>query len=568
MVLPVTLEELLKADWSHFDAFAKELAERPLTAENVEEWLDDWSQMAFRVTELYNRLLVATTRNTVDKAAEEQFNHFMDQIYPKAAEAEQLLKEKLLSSGFEPSGFEIPLRNFRAEADLFRKENLQLLAEEQKLANEYDKIAGAQTVEWEGQTLTVSQLQPLLQSNDREKREKVWRISFERVLQDRQKINDLWNKLLEVRLKIADNAGRPDYRAYRWQQLLRFDYTPQDCLSFHQAIEEVVVPVTRRIYERRRQQLGVDVLRPWDLDVDPLGRDPLRPYQQIDELRNGIAAIFNQVDPQFGEYYATLVREELLDLDNRPNKAPGAYSTDLQFSKRPFVFCNSVGIHDDVQTLLHECGHAFHTFEVTPMRWSQQWLVGNEFCEVASMGMELLGSAYLTRDKGGFYTPQDAARALIEHLEKSICFWPYMAVVDAFQHWVYENPQQASDSAACDASWANLWERFMPGVDWSGLEAIRDTGWHRKLHIHTYPFYYIEYGLALLGAVQVWRNSLHDRKGAVAAYRRALALGGTAALPALYQTAGARLAFDAATLGEAVELMEKTILEQEKITGA
>ncbi|HEX9617698.1 MAG TPA: M3 family metallopeptidase, partial [Anaerolineales bacterium] len=254
----------------------------------------------------------------------------------------------------------------------------------------------------------------------------------------------------------------------------------------------------------------------------------------------------------------------LLDLENRKGKAPGGYCDDFKATRRPFIFMNAVGLHDDVQTLLHEGGHAFHLFEMIHLPYFHQLETPMEFNEVASMAMELLAAPYLSAEQGGFYSQEDTARARIEHLEACLLFWPYMVVVDAFQHWVYENHQEARDPANCDAKWTELWERFMPGVDWSGLEAERATGWQRKLHIHEDPFYYVEYGLAQLGAFQVWGNALKDQAGAVAAYRKALSLGGTATLPQLYATAGARLAFDAGTLSSAIRLAEETITKLEE----
>lgn len=551
--------ELMTWQWPQFEAFGGDLQTRPLNAATVEEWLADWSALQRCVMELSSRLYVATTLNTADEAAEHALQNFYENIYPSAMQADNDLKKRLLASGLQVEGMQIPLRNMRTEADLFRVENLALVAEEQKLSSEYDKIIGSQTVTLEGKELTISQLRPIYQDPDRSVRERAWRAGAQRQLADRAAINSLWGKFLPVRRQMAGNAGKPDYRAYKWQEMLRFDYTPEDCKSFHSAIEEVVVPAALRIYERRAQRLGVSSLRPWDLSVDELGRPALRPFQTVEELIAHNSAIFHKVDPQLGEYFDTMVREDLVDLVNRKNKAPGAYCTEFQTIHRPFVFENAVGVHDDVQTLLHESGHAMHVFETAHLPYAPQLVVTMEFAEVASMGMELLGSPYLTRDQGGYYTPAEAARARIEHLEGNILFWPYMAVVDAFQHWVYENPDLAADTANCDATWGRLWKRFMPGVDWSGLEDVMVTGWHRKLHIHTVPFYYVEYGLAQLGAVQVWRNSLTDQAGAVAAYRHALSLGGTVSLPELFKAAGARLAFDSDTLREAVTLMEDTI---------
>ena len=386
---------------------------------------------------------------------------------------------------------------------------------------------------------------------------------MERRLADRAAINQLWKKMLALRVKIAANAGLPDFRAYTWQRLLRFDYTPDDCAKFHDAIEQVVVPAASRLYEHRRKMLGLDTLRPWDLEVDPLTRPPLKPYQTVEELERKTGWVFEQVDPVLGGYFKTMVSEGLLDLENRKNKAPGAYSNEYNVIHRPFIFHNAVGIHMDVQTLFHEGGHAFHSFEYAKLPYLRQKAVPNEFAEVASMAMELLATPYLD-GKNGFYSVSDAARARIEHLESLITFWPYMAVVDGFQHWVYENPQKAVKPAACDIAWAKLWKRFMPGVDWSGLEQELITGWQRKEHIHQVPFYYIEYGLAQLGAVQIWRNSLTDQAAAVASYRHALSLGYTVSLPELFRVAGARLVFDSDALSQAVDFMEGTI---EKLQG-
>lgn len=557
--LPSSIPDLMRWEWPHFEPLYADLRAVTLTADNVDDWLLAWTSVSVAASELYNRLYVAVTINTADKDMEQRFEDFTKFLYPKWLEAENMLNKHLLASGLEPQGFEIPLRNMRAAADLYRDENLPLLSEEQLLFNDYNRITGAQTLSWDGSEITVAQVKPLLLDDDRARREQVWRAGAERQLADRAALNDVWKKLLALRQKIAANAGRPDYRAYKWQEYYRFDYTPADTLSFHRAIEEVVVPVARRIYERRRQQLGIESVRPWDLDVDPLARPPLRPYETIEQLNRSTSTVFHNVHPDLGAYFDRMIAENLLDLDNRKNKAPGGYCTSLDMSAVPFIFANSVGLHEDVQTMLHEGGHAFHVFETVHLLYAQQRLVTAEFAEVASMAMELLSGRYLDAVPGGFYTTSEARRARVQHLESSILFWPYMAVVDGFQHWVYTNPGAAVDPAACDAAWAGLWQRFMPGEDWSGLDAEMVTGWQRKLHIFTAPFYYVEYGLAQLGAAQVWMRSLKDEAGAVSAYRRALSLGGTLPLPELYQAAGARLAFDAETLSQVVAAMEEMI---------
>jgi len=563
--LPHSVAEFMDWPWSQMEPYVAELAERPFNSETLSAWMADWTRIHDLISEMYSRLSVATTVDTTDKEAERRYNNYLDEIYPRANEWDQKLKERLLASGLEPKGFTVPLRNMRTEAALFRQENLSLESEELKLGTEFDKIIGAQTVEWEGQERTISQLRPVYLDTDRDKREAAWRLGAQRQLADRQKLNELFNKFLKIRRQMAANADFPDYRAFRWQQYLRFDYTPENCRQFHAAIEQVVVPAAEKIYEKRRARLGVDTLRPWDLDVDPYRRTPLRPFEDTQVLEGTVESIFHKVDNQLGEYFSTMRRENLLDLDNRKGKAPGGYCTDFATAKRPFIFMNAVGLHDDVQTLLHEGGHAFHVFETASLPYHQQLQVPMEFAEVASMAMELLSAPYLTADQGGFYSPADAARARIEHLEGSIQFWPYMAVVDAFQHWVYENPDAATDPVQCDHTWKDLWARFMRGVDWSGLEDELMTGWHRKLHIFQVPFYYVEYGLAQLGAMQVWRNAIQNQSQAVANYRKALALGTTVTLPELYAAAGAKFAFDPLTLGLAVDLAMKTIDELETV---
>ncbi len=562
------ITEFMTWPWEKIAPYYAELEKQPITAANVADWVADWSRLAEYLYETYSRLHVATTVNTTDEEAQARFEAFLEGVLPEAQKADHALTRKLVESGFAPPNFEIPLRNMRAEIELFREENLPLQVEEQKLRNAYDQIVGAQTVEWHYREYTISQLRPFLQDPDRQVREEAWRLMTERQLKDRGPLTRIWQQLLDLRQQMAANADKPDYRAFRWQQMGRFDYTPDDCRAFHQAIEEVVVPAAAEILEKRRQRLGVDTLRPWDLNVDPLGRPPLRPFRDVEELKAKTEAIFHHVDPQLGAYYHTMREENLLDLENRKGKAPGGYCTHFPLSKRPFIFMNAVGVHDDVQTMLHESGHAFHAFESFALPYIHQRETPMEFAEVASMSMELLASPYLTHDFGGFYTPQEAARARIEHLERSLLFWPYMAVVDAFQHWVYENPADAHDPAVCDRVWGNLWDRFMPVTDWRGLEDAKVSGWMRKLHIFQYPFYYVEYGLAQLGAVQVWGNALKDQQAAVAAYRQALALGGTAPLPKLFAAAGAKFAMDAATLRQAVDLMRRVIDELEPIANA
>ncbi len=564
--LPTTLADFDGWEWAQVEPYYRDLESRPLSQESVAQWLADWTRMQQLIIESMTRLNIATTVDTEDQAAVERLQSFMVNIAEPTQLWENKLKEKLIASALNPVGFEIQLRQMKTEAAIFTEANIPLFTEEQKLSLSYNQIVGTQTVEWDGKEVTLTQLKPVMQSDDRDQREKAWRLIADRRLKDRPALNELWPKLLELRLQQAKNAGFDNFRDFRWKQFGRYDYTPADCEIFHAAIEQVVVPATTRIYERQRALLGVASIRPWDVDRDdvyPPSRPALHPFTQVDELESKSEAMFRRVDPELGEYFALMRREKLLDLDNRKGKAPGGYQASLALSKRPFIFMNAVGIHDDVQTMLHEGGHAFHAIEAFALPYAQQWDVPIEMCEVASMSMELLAAPYLLAAEGGFYSANDAAHARIHHLEQMMLFWPYMAVVDAFQHWVYTQPQDALNPANCDAKWGELWSRFIPGMDWRGLEDARLTGWHRKLHIFRIPFYYVDYGLAQVGAVQVWRNSLADTTGAVKAYRHALALGGTRSLPELFAAAGARFAFDAATLRELVDLIEQTIHQLE-----
>ena len=563
--LPTDAASILALTWGNYEPLYQELEARPLSKETIEEWLKDWSRLAETADEQYWRLYIATTVNTADQMVEEAFNKYVEEIQPSVKTAEQKLKDKLLASGLSPKSFETALRMMRAEAEIFTSENLSLLAEEQKLITEYHKLTGSLSVMWEGEERTLTQMFPILYELDRSIRQQAWEAVQAKLLEIRQDINKLWEKFLPLRLRIAEQAGMPDYRAYMWKQKFRFDYSPEDCKSFHAAIEHVFVPAAKRVYEKRRARLGIDTLRPWDIHVDPLGASPIKPYESMEEFKTKLHAVFEQVDPSFGSYFQIMMDEGLLDIESRKNKAQVGYSLGLHVAHRPFVFINHTNTPWDVQTMLHEGGHAFHEFERAHVHFYQRGEIylPAEFGEVASMGMELLASPYKTKDFGGFYTDHEQARTMIELLEGIITFLPYMALVDAFQHWIYENPSLSSNASKCEEKWVELWDRFIIGIDYSGLEDAQKTYWHRQGHIFWAPFYYVEYGLAQLGAVQVWANARHDQKKAVADYRKALALGATVPLPELFAAAGARFAFDVQTLKGAVDLLEEVIQEME-----
>jgi oligoendopeptidase F len=564
---PQTIDTLEIDSWDTYKPFYEALQARPLNDENAREWLADWSDLSALVWEAGAMSYIKKSLDTADGDAEQTFLNFINDVQPNASVADQALKERFLALDPDEDTFAdlaMTIRDMRNEADLFCQENVPLQTELARLGNEYDKITGAMTTDWDGEEKNLSQLEALLLKRDRALRERAWRAMMDLWLADREQLNQLYIDMLAVRKRLPENADLPDYRTFAFREKGRFDYTPEDCFTFHEAIEAVVVPFASRIYEQKRERLGLDTLRPWDVNVDAHDAPSLKPYTGQAELIDHSRRIIEQVDPVLGGYYGIMDEQELMDLDTRAGKALGGYCSTLPLRRLPFIFMNGAGTHDDVQTMLHEAGHAFHVFETTDLPYIWQIESPMEFAEVASMGMELLAAPYLTADQGGFYTASEAARARIEHLEGIVLFLPYMAVVDAFQHWVYTNPEEAADPQACDRQWGELWNRFLPGIDYTGLEDERLTGWHRKLHIFHIPFYYIEYGMAQVGALQIWRQALADQAAAVAAYRRALALGGTKSLPDLFDAAGIEFRFDTPMLAELMALIEEQLARLEE----
>jgi oligoendopeptidase F len=560
---PTNYQEAMDWQWSDWQPHFESLLNTTLTVYNMDAWLKAWSELGEMVSEVMARLRVATTVNTEDKAAEAKFQNFIKNINPEIQKASFELNKKIVHSGLAPDSIKIPMRIIEANIRLYREENLPLIAQISELELRYSKLAGSLTVEWEGKEVTLTQLSPVFQEQDREKREKAWVLSQERRRQEREGFNQIWREFMALRKAIASNADFDNYRDYAWLDRGRFDYTPQDSEEFCDAIAEVVVPAYERQVEQQRRQLGYESLRPWDTAVDPLGRDPLKPYETVTEFIDKTEAIFQQLDPELGAYFSTMKHENLLDLDNRKGKRPGGYCTYFPVSERPFIFMNAVGLDGDVRTLLHESGHAFHGMSAKTS-YQMQRRAPMEFNEVAAMAMELLAVPYITEDKGGYFTEEEARRYRSDHLDKIINFWPYMAVVVAFQDWIYTHHEAASDPDNCDARWLELWKIYQGGVDWTGYEDYIVNRWRQQLHIFLYPFYYIEYGLAQLGAVQVWANALKDQANALAQYRSALELGGKVTLPELFSKAGAKLAFDAETLKGAVDLLLKVMDELEK----
>jgi oligoendopeptidase F len=555
--LPDSPAAFADATWDDVAPYFDALAAAPLDRETADPWLGRWSRLEELIGEAATLAMIAYTGDTADAAKEAAYLRFSTQIYPKLDEQQVRLARRLLDLGLEPPSLATTVRRFRTDAEIFREANVPLFAELEELSAAYQKITGGLSADWDGERKTIPQLQPYLKSPDRAVRERAFRLGADAYLAMREELAALFDRMYGLRVRVAENAGFPDFQRYCFAAKHRFDYTPEDCARFHAAVERTVVPAVARLSEYRRRKLGVETLRPWDLSVDLERSTPLTPFETVDEFVAGARRVFHQVDPQLGAEFDLLAEEGLLDLESRPGKAPGGYCTNLHVRERPFIFMNAVGVPDDVSTLVHEAGHCFHDFAMTrlPLVWQRS--TGHEAAELASMSMELLAAPHLARPTG-FYDPEDAGAARIEHLTDVLESLAHIASVDAFQSWIYTSGR-GGDAAARDEAWLRLRERFDAATDWTGLEPQRVARWYRQLHIFELPFYYIEYGIAQLGALQVWRSSLRDHAGAVRRYREALELGGTRPLPEIYAAAGARLIFDEDGMGELVDLVEREI---------
>lgn len=561
--LPEDTKTVLDWEWAQFKPYAEALLNHELTSRTLDDWLEASTRFTALAGEMGTRLYNATNVNTVDETAEKRYHRYLDDVSPHISQFRDKLNRKLLDSELQPENFSVPLRKIRTQVALFREENIPLNTEESKLGNVYYAIRGKQVVDWDGEEKTLAQLRPYQRDPERATREKAWRLTTQSYQDHRDEFDEVWRKLMDLRKQIAQNAGYDDYRGYIWQEKLRFDYTPEDALALCDAVEAVVVPALERRNEKQRQQLGVDRLRPWDAMVDPFGREPLKPFEDVDTMMEQSQVIFDKVDRSIGEYYKTLRDENLLDLDNRKNKGPGGYHTSLSNAKRSFIFANAVGLHSDFNTLVHEIGHAYHAYLKFQLPYLPQWNTPMEFNEVASMSLELLITPYLAESEGGFYSDADAARARIEHLSGIFRTWVMLARGIRFQHWIYTHHEEATNPAACDEKWLELTQRFVKGVDHSGLEDDIRADWRGTLHFFVVPFYLIEYAMARMGSIQIWANYLQDKETGFAKYRDSLALGGTAGLADLFSAAGAKFDFSESTFQQAVDLIEKTIGELE-----
>ncbi len=531
-------------DWESLEPYFKLLLERGVNSkDDLEHWLKDMSEVEAAVSEDACWRQIKMTCDTTDKALEEAFAYFCMEIQPKMQPYADALNKKLVASPFteqlDQQKFFTYLRSVKKNIDLFREENIPLQAELNVMQQQYGAIAGKMTVEVNGQEYTLQQAAKFLESHDRALREEVYRKINERRLQDKDAMDKLYSQLIKRRDKVAKNAGFENYRDYKFQELGRFDYTKEDCFLFHEAVKLHVLPLIEKIYEKKKQKLGLDTLRPWDTEAEPEGTIALHPFETGNELLQKTEQCFEALDPFFANCLRKMDELKHFDLESRMGKAPGGYNCPLAESGAPFIFMNAAGQMGDVTTMVHEGGHAVHSFLSHHLELSAFKEYPMEIAEVASMAMELFS---MNHWESFFDKEEELKRAKEHQLERVITIFPWIATIDKFQHWIYENPSHTIEERT--AKWNQIIEEFsIKAIDVSGLQQYRDISWQRQLHLFEVPFYYIEYGIAQLGAIGLWMQYINDSKKAINNYINALSLGGTKTLPELYNAAGLKFDF-------------------------
>ncbi len=558
-------EDFTVTTWEKLEPYFKELLGREINSKaGLEKWLKDISELEAVVSEDACWRQINMTCDTGNKALEEAFTFFCMEIQPHMQPYADRLNKKLLDNPFvkelDPDKYFTYLRNIRKNIELFREENVPIQAEMNVLQQQFGVISGKMTVTIKDQEYTLQQASKFLEDHDRKLREEVYRKINERRLQDREELNNLFNSLVEKRNKIAKNAGFDNFRDYKFRELGRFDYTKEDCFQFHEAVKKHVLPLVDMIYAGKKKKLGLDSLRPWDLEAEPAGVTPLHPFKTGDELLNKTISCFKALHPFFADCLRKMNEMKRLDLDSRKGKAPGGYNCPLAETGAPFIFMNAAGQTSDVTTMVHEGGHAVHSFLAHPLELSSFKEYPMEIAEVASMAMELFSMDHWEMF---FSNRNDLARAKLKELEKVITIFPWIATIDKFQHWVYENPDHT------EAQRTEAWERILGEfssreVDFSGLEAYRQSSWQRQLHLFEVPFYYIEYGIAQLGAIGLWKQFKNNKDAALSGYMQSLSLGGTKTLPELYKAAGLEFDFSPGHINALMSFVKNEMVKLEE----
>ncbi len=550
------------SDWEGLEPHFRELLEREIgSPASLEKWLADMSELESIVNEDACWRQIRMTCDTENKSLEEAFTYFCMEIQPKIQPYADQLNRKLLACPFtrelDNKKYFTYLRSVKKSISLFREENIPLQAELSVMAQQFGVISGKMTVRINEQEYTLQQASKFLENSDRSLREETYRKVQERRLQDKDALNELYDQLINKRQEVARNAGFANYRDYKFEELGRFDYTKEDCFRFHDAVKESVLPLVAKINEMKRRKLGLDVLRPWDTEAEPAGTEPLHPFKSAPGLIEKTIAVFTKLRPFFGECLKTMRTMGRFDLESRKGKAPGGYNCPLAETGAPFIFMNAAGQMSDLTTMVHEGGHAIHSFLAHPLELYAFKEYPMEIAEVASMSMELFS---MDQWDLFFDDKNDLARARQHQLERVITIFPWIATIDKFQHWVYEHPGHSTEERT--AAWMSILDEFSTGtVDWTGLEEFRRYGWQKQLHLFEVPFYYIEYGIAQLGAIGLWMQFKQDKEKALDHYIAALSLGGTRTLPELYEAAGLEFRFNKENIKQ---LMDFVSTELEK----
>jgi oligoendopeptidase F len=537
-------ENFVLSNWESVSTFYENLVKREINnTDDLHDFFVDRSELESYLSENFAWRYIKMTCDTANKTIKANYDQFVTEIQPKLSEYDDILNKKVLESHYldnlQGKGYEIAIKGMKISTEIFRTDNIPLYTEIQYLSSEYQATIGAMTVDVDGKTITLQQAGVFLESANREKREEVYRKIQERRLQDQQKLDDLFDKLLALRHKIALNAGFQNYRDYSFAAMKRFDYTPTDCFNFHTAVAETVVPLLNQSASSRKATLGLSNLRPWDKTVDVKGRPSLHPFNGGNDLLNKTIECFTNLDPFLGECMQKMKEKDRLDLESRIGKAPGGYNYPLEESGFPFIFMNASSLMRDVITILHEGGHAVHSIVTKDLEINSFRNFPSEVAELASMSMELI-----TMDHWDVYfdNVEDLKRAKIQHLEDIITTLPWVATIDKFQHWIYENPNHSQEERKTE--WVKIYNQFSDNVtDWEGLEKYKNWMWHRQLHVFELPFYYIEYGIAQLGALGVWKNYKENPQKGLDGYLAALQLGYTQPINRIYETAGIKFDF-------------------------
>jgi oligoendopeptidase F len=526
-------------NWEALEPYFQLLVEMPINNKtDLEQWLKNMSELEAVVSEDACWRQIKMTCDTTDKALEEAFTYFCMEIQPKLQPYADLLNKKLVNCPFtkelDQSLYHTYLRSVQKSIDLFREQNIPIQAELSVLQQQYGAIAGKMTVEVNGTEYTLQQAAKFLESSDRALRKEVYLKIQERRKQDQQAMHDLYSSLIAKRHQIAVNAGFQNYRDYKFKELGRFDYTKEDCFQFHEAVKLHVIPLVNKIYQHKKEQLELDILKPWDTEAEPAGTTPLKPFTDGNDLYEKSVKCFSALHPFFADCLRKMKELQHFDLESRKGKAPGGYNCPLAESGAPFIFMNAAGQMSDVTTMVHEGGHAVHSFLAHPLPLSAFKEYPMEIAEVASMAMELFSMNHW----GSFFDNEaDLKRAKLHQLERTITIFPWIAIIDKFQHWVYEHPQHSIEERT--TSWMNILNEFSTSaIDYTDLDEFRAIGWQRQLHLFEVPFYYIEYGIAQLGAIGLWMQYKKNPQQALENYMNALSLGGTKTLPELYKAAG------------------------------